>query len=106
MIIELLIKAAFAIAHMSKKASTIYISILSALFLFATGFITFGLIYWNPGAEGSKEISLPIFIVGCVFIFLILLAIAITTISSNYVKRNPDKDPKKNPNSSKGKEDK
>lgn len=95
MFINLCIKFAFAIAKMSKKASTIFISVLTFAFLSATALLTVGLIYYNPGGEGQREISLPLLIVGCVVLFLILLTIAITAISSNYVKRNPEKDPNK-----------
>ncbi len=98
MVINLCIKFAFAIAKMSKRASTIFISVLTFAFLSATALLTVGLIYYNPGGEEEeREISLPLLIVGCVVLFLILLTIAITAISSNYVKRNPEKDPKKNP---------
>lgn len=80
---------------MSKKASIIYLSFLTVFFLVALGLIVYGSIFYLKDGE-IAQFPLMITVVGLILFFLVLVAIAVTTISSNYVKKNPHKDPKKN----------
>ena len=94
MITRMLIKFMFAVARMSKKASLIYIIIVSLIFVISTcGFIA-GLIYIDPEGE-TPVFGIPILISSAICLFLCVAAVALTAIASNYVRKNPHKDPKK-----------
>lgn len=95
MITKLIIKLAFAIANMSKKTSIVYLSILSFVFLVSVFLITTGLIFIVPG-EDIPSYAIPFLVCGCVCLFISVIGVAITTIASNYVRKNLDKDPKNN----------
>ena len=93
----------FAIAKMSKKASAIYLTILTVLFSGALGSLLYGAIYLTNGTGGYPDRVVLFLILGFVFFFIVVAMIAMTTIASNYVRKNPDKNPKeakkeKNPN--------
>jgi FtsH-binding integral membrane protein len=94
MIAKLIIKAMFAIAGMSKKASAIYLAILTFFFLAALGFLLFGIILVDQ--PNGPSYGIPLTITGAILMFLVVATIAISTIASNYVRKNADKDPKKN----------
>ncbi|MBQ8142645.1 MAG: hypothetical protein IJ194_05765 [Bacilli bacterium] len=96
MIRHIVIKFLFFIANMSKKASAIYIILLSVVYAIALSLLLVGLIYIDPYHQGEiAPFALPLTIFGIVFLFIVTLGVALTAISSNYVKRNPHKDPKK-----------
>lgn len=87
-------KIIFAIARMNKKASAILLSILSFFFIGGLCMILASAIYMTNGLE-SPAWALPVLITGFVVLVIIIFIIACTALSSNYVKRNPDKDPHK-----------
>ncbi len=93
MITSLLIKCMFAIARMSKKASLIYIIILSSVFIASTIVFIYSLILVDPdGVVPSHAYGL--LSTSIVMLFVSTAGVALTTIASNYVRKNPDKDPK------------
>lgn len=94
MITKLVIQLMFAIAKMSKKASAIYLTILTILFSGALGSLLYGAIYLTNGKDGYPDRVVLILILGFVFFFIVVAMIALTTIASNYVRKNPDKNPK------------
>ncbi len=79
---------------MSKKASAIYLTILTILFSGALGSLLYGAIYLTNGKDGYPDRVVLILILGFVFFFIVVAMIALTTIASNYVRKNPDKNPK------------
>ncbi len=79
---------------MSKKASAIYLTILTILFGGALGSLLYGAIYLTNGKDGYPDRVVLILILGFVFFFIVVAMIALTTIASNYVRKNPDKNPK------------
>ena len=84
----------FAVARMSKRASLIYIIVVSLFFAVSTiGFIA-GLIYIDPEGE-TPVFGIPLLIISAVCLFLCVAAVALTAIASNYVRKNPHKDPNK-----------
>lgn len=93
--ITLLIKIVFAISRMSKKASTVFISVVSFVFLVSLVLLMSGVIYMTNGV-GYPQFAVNITIIGAILIFLSIAAVALTTLSSNYVRKNPHKDPKNN----------
>lgn len=86
-------KLIFAIARMSKKASAIYMSVLSVVFLGSVAMLLVGvLLLDNPD---PSAIALPLTLSGALIIALDIFLVCLTSISSNYVRKNPHKDPSK-----------
>ncbi len=81
---------------MSKKASAIYLAILTVLFSGALISLLYGAIYLTNGNDGYPDRVVLILILGFVFFFFVVAMIALTTIASNYVRKNPDKNPREN----------
>ncbi len=95
--IRIVMKAIFAIARMSKKTSAIFISVLSVVFLFSTCSFIIGLIMIDPvSGNFSSPAAIPLLVCGITFLCLSVLLITMTTLASNYVRKNPHKDPKLN----------
>ncbi len=94
MITKIVIRLMFAIAKMSKKASAIYLAVLTLLFCGAISFLLYGVIYLTNGNDVFPDRVVFILILGLVFFFFVVAMIALTTIASNYVRKNPDKNPK------------
>lgn len=87
-------KMIFAIAKMSKKASAIFISVLTVLFLAGLVMLLTSVLYLTNGDPQTWAIILAV--VSSFLFLIVVLAIAITAISSNYVRKNPHKDPSLN----------
>jgi predicted tellurium resistance membrane protein TerC len=95
MITGLIVKAMFAIARMSKRASLIYIIVLSTVFWVATGMFLHAMILVDP--EGViPPYAYTLLTISIVMLFVSTAGVALTTIASNYVRKNPYKDPKAN----------
>lgn len=92
MIFSLIKKCMFAIAKMSKKASLIYLIILVTCFLISLTFVTIPLIILTNGQSTYPPFTIPMLVVGSVMAVLIILSLAITSISSNYVKKQQNRD--------------
>lgn len=82
-----------SIANMSKKACIIYTIIIILSFLIALFFVTSSLIILTtPNVEKHLlNISIIFLIVGCIMALFILLSIALTSLSSNYIAKNEKK---------------
>ena len=92
MIGKLIAKIRFGIARLSKKGSAIFISLLSLFFLISLGVLLSGVILLTS----PNPVSLAGILrtgIGGIVVFLTLAAVALTSISSNYVRKNPDKNP-------------
>ena len=92
MIGKLIAKIRFGIARLSKKGSAIFISLLSLFFLISLGVLLSGVILLTS----PNPVSLAGILrtgIGGIVVFLTLAAVAFTSISSNYVRKNPDKNP-------------
>lgn len=74
------------IATMGKKATLTYILLLTLDFLVALGFMITGLIFLIPEQDPPK-FAIPFTIVGAVLLFVMVVAIMLTTLSSNYVEK-------------------
>ena len=96
----LLIKLMISISKMSKKASAIYLSVLSALFFAFLILLIYGLILIDPGKGNPTPLALILTISGGVGLILSVLGVALTTIASNYVKKNQNRDSKNKNNKS------
>ena len=83
----------FAIANMSKKATIVYLSILTLLFSGAIACVLYGILYITNGESEHPSYIIYLLIAGFILFFIVLCMIAITTIASNYVKKNPHKKP-------------
>lgn len=94
MITKLLINSMFGIANMSKKASAIYLIVLTILFGGSVSSLLYGAIYLTNGRDDNPEHVTLILVLGFVLFFFVLVMIALTAIASNYVKKNPHKNPK------------
>ena len=86
----------FAIARMSKKASLIYLILLSSLFLASLILLLAGLIQIDPVNNVYTESSIPLVVCCGISLFVSVFGVALTTIASNYVRKNAHKDPKLN----------
>ncbi len=95
MITGLLIRCMFAIAKMSKKASAIYLGVLTVFFGLALSAILYASLYLTNGRDDNPSHLIPVLAVGFVLFLIVLVMIALTTIASNYVRKNPDKNPVK-----------
>lgn len=79
---------------MSKKASIVFLSILTFCVVISLGLLISGLIMITSDVNPSYSLSLSLIISGGVCIFIELVIILITAISSNYmesIKRKKDK---------------
>lgn len=85
MLTKLIIKAMYAIAGMSKKASAIYLGVLTFFFVSALSFLIFGLILIDQ--RNGNPYGIPLAITGGVLMFLVISTIAVSSISSNYVRK-------------------
>ena len=95
--IGIVMKAIFAIARMSKKTSAVFISILSFVFFLSTCSFIIGLIMIDPvSGNVSSSFAIPLVVTGAVFLCLSVFLVFLTTLASNYVRKNPHKDPKLN----------
>lgn len=83
----------FSIARMSRKACAILLAVLSFSFLVGLCMVLAAAIILTNG-QPNPTWAIPVLASGFVILVIILIAIALTALSSNYVKRNPDKDPK------------
>lgn len=83
------------IAKMSKKASAIYLALLSFLFLLALGVLITGLILINPQDEAITTLSIVLTCIGGFGLILSVFGVALTAIASNYVRRSDEKDNRK-----------
>lgn len=81
-----------AISKMSKKASAIYLSVLSTLFFVFLVLLISGLILIDPDKGVPTPLALGLSITGGVGLILSVLGVAITTVASNYVRKNQNKD--------------
>jgi hypothetical protein len=95
MFTRIVLSLIFAIARMSKKVSAIYVSILSSIFLVSVGGLISGLILIVPNQESISPAAIPLIVVSGVCLVLSVVLVAMTTLASNYVRKNPHKDPKK-----------
>lgn len=77
---------------MSKKASAIYLSVLSTLFFVFLVLLISGLILIDPDKGAPTPLALGLSITGGVGLILSVLGVAITTVASNYVRKNQNKD--------------
>lgn len=84
----------FAIANMSKKASAIYLIVLTILFSGSISSLLYGAIYLTNGRDDNPSHIKMILALGFILFFFVLFMIALTAIASNYVKKNPNKNPK------------
>ena len=91
--ITIITKIIFAIAKMSKRASAIFVSVLTMFFLGALSMILVSTLYLTNGKTGNPSYVIPLFITGLILFFLVIFSVGCTTIASNYVKKNPEKDP-------------
>lgn len=93
MIGKLIAKIRFGIARLSKKGSTVFISLLSLVFFISLGVFLAGVIRLTSPNPITRT-SILLATIGGVSVFLTLAAVALTAISSNYVRKNPHKNPK------------
>lgn len=86
----------FLIARMSRKASAIYLSILSFLFVGFLSMFIAGLILIDPKTGVCQPHAIIMAVLGGLGLILTVSGVALTAIASNYVRKNPHKDPKNN----------
>lgn len=93
MIGKLIAKIRFGISRLSKKGSAIFISLLSLFFLISLGILLSGVILLTS-SNPIRLTGILRTVIGGIAVFMTLAAVALTTISSNYVRKNPEKNPK------------
>ena len=71
---------------MSKKEAVFFLIIMTISFMLALSILVSGLIIINPHIERDFFIGKILIIVGAIYLFLTVLILAFTTISSNYLK--------------------
>ncbi len=95
MISTFILKAIFRIAQMSKKTSAIFVSILSFVFCVAVFLLIDGLVFIDPIEGITSPIAIPFISIGGSLLFLSVFLVAMTTLASNYGRKYPEKNPKK-----------
>ncbi len=75
-----------AISNMSRRASAIYLAILSLIFLAGIGMLLVGAIYIPLDGENVPSWSIVLLVVGFFVAIGSGAGVALTTLSSNYVK--------------------
>ncbi len=80
-----------AISNMSRRASAIYLAILSLIFLVGLAMVLVGAIYIPLDESEAPDFAWPLAISGAVVMLVDCAAVAVTTLSSNYVKSRQQK---------------
>ncbi len=80
-----------AISNMSRRASAIYLAILSLIFLVGLAMVLVGAIYIPLDESGTPDFAWPLAISGAIVMLVDCAVVAVTTLSSNYVKSRQQK---------------
>ncbi|MCH3966577.1 MAG: hypothetical protein LKE52_02980 [Bacilli bacterium] len=77
------------VASLSRKEAFAYLILLTSFFLIDLSLLTIGLIHLNPETpDTNPSYALPMAIAGGSLLFCCLLVIALSAISSNYIRKH------------------